>query len=70
MPPETEIYSPVIQAASSDARNTAAFAISLGCPLCGYFGVMVPLVQVKQCHFDRLCSEGHHRPQEHHFPCL
>src|SRR5690606_7355284 len=33
MPPETEICSPVIQAASSEARNTATFAISSGCPL-------------------------------------
>ena len=30
IPPETEICSPVIQAASSEARNTAAFAISSG----------------------------------------
>src|SRR5579863_2531371 len=32
MPPETEICSPVIQAASSEARNTAALAISSGLP--------------------------------------
>jgi hypothetical protein len=33
IPPETEICSPAVHAASSEAKNTAAFAISSGWPL-------------------------------------